>query len=182
MTTISRRVAFQLALGGLAMPSALRAALAESTSSNSAIRVRPIDGGECAARIAKVQSILQEQKLAAILVEAGSSLEYFTGIRWWRSERTTAALIPAEGKPLVVTPFFEVPSVQETLKIDADIRPWHEDQSPFETHRRGAERPRRPARSPSSTRPATSSSTTSRNFLASAARSFPAKTSSTPAA
>ena len=75
---------------------------------------------------------MQEQKVAAVLIEAGSSLEYFTGIRWWRSERTTAALIPAEGKPIIVTPFFEVPSVQETLKIDADIRPWHEDQSPFE--------------------------------------------------
>ena len=47
------------------------------------------------------------------LVEAGSSLEYFTGIRWWRSERTTAALIPATGKTIVVTPFFEVPSVEE---------------------------------------------------------------------
>jgi Xaa-Pro dipeptidase len=34
---------------------------------------------------------MQQQKVAAFLVEAGSSLEYFTGMRWWRSERTTAA-------------------------------------------------------------------------------------------
>jgi Xaa-Pro dipeptidase len=75
---------------------------------------------------------MQQQGIAAFLVEAGTSLEYFTGIRWWRSERTTAALIPARGQTVVVTPFFEVPSVKESLKIEADIRPWHEDQSPFD--------------------------------------------------
>jgi Xaa-Pro dipeptidase len=92
----------------------------------------PISPAEHADRIAKLQSLMQRDRVAALLVEAGSSLEYFTGIRWWRSERTTAALIPAAGQTVVVTPFFEVPSVQETLKIAADIRPWHEDQSPFE--------------------------------------------------
>ena len=135
MTTISRRDAFQLALGGLVLPGALKAALADAASSNTASPVKPvkpIDGAECAARIAKIRSLLDRQKVAGILIEAGSSLEYFTGIRWWRSERTTAALVPAEGKPIIVTPFFEVPSVQETLKIDADIRPWHEDESPFD--------------------------------------------------
>jgi len=91
----------------------------------------PITIEEHAARLARIQSLMQQRKVAAILVEAGSSLEYFTGIRWWRSERTTAALIPAAGKTVVVTPFFEVPSVQESLRIDAAIRPWHEDQDPF---------------------------------------------------
>jgi Xaa-Pro dipeptidase len=87
---------------------------------------------EHAARLARLQSMMQQQGIAAFLVEAGTSLEYFTGIRWWRSERTTAALIPARGQTVVVTPFFEVPSVKESLKIEADIRPWHEDQSPFD--------------------------------------------------
>jgi Xaa-Pro dipeptidase len=72
-----------------------------------------------------------QHKIAALLVEAGSSLEYFTGIRWNRSERTTAALIPAEGGVVVITPFFEEPLVRETLKISADVRPWNEDESPF---------------------------------------------------
>ena len=42
--------------------------------------------------------------LKALLVEAGSSLVYFTGVQWWRSERLTAGLIPAEGQPVIVTP------------------------------------------------------------------------------
>ncbi len=91
----------------------------------------PISPEEHAARVGKLQGLLQRDRVAALLVEAGSSLEYFTGIRWWRSERTTAALIPASGQPIVVTPFFEVPSVEESLRIKADVRPWHEDQSPF---------------------------------------------------
>src|SRR5688572_12968180 len=92
---------------------------------------RPITPEEHAARVAKLQDLMQRDKVAALLVEAGTSLEYFTGIRWWRSERTTAALIPASGEAIVVTPFFEVPSVEESLRIKADVRPWHEDQSPF---------------------------------------------------
>ena len=75
---------------------------------------------------------MQPHNTAALLVEAGSSLEYFTGVRWWRSERTTAALIPAQGPPVIVTPFFEEPSIRETLKVSADVRPWKEDESPFE--------------------------------------------------
>jgi Xaa-Pro dipeptidase len=93
---------------------------------------QPISAQEHATRMAKVQSQMQKRKVAALLVEAGASLEYFTGIRWWRSERTTAALIPAEGDAIVVTPYFEEPSVRETLKVAADVRPWKEDESPFD--------------------------------------------------
>jgi len=94
--------------------------------------VQPITAQEHGARIAKVQTVMQQRRIAALLVEAGSTLEYFTGIHWWRSERTTAALIPAEGRVVVVTPFFEEPSIRETLKITADVRPWKEDESPFD--------------------------------------------------
>jgi Xaa-Pro dipeptidase len=93
---------------------------------------QPITAEEHVARIAKLQSLMQQRKIAALLVEAGSSLQYFTGIHWWRSERTTAALIPAEGGVVVVTPFFEEPSIRETLKVSADVRPWKEDESPFD--------------------------------------------------
>ncbi|MFX8813027.1 hypothetical protein ABTM61_19060, partial [Acinetobacter baumannii] len=55
-----------------------------------------------------------------------------TGIRWWTSERVTAAIIPASGQVIVVTPFFESPSIHEMLQVPAQIRPWQEDESPFE--------------------------------------------------
>jgi Xaa-Pro dipeptidase len=90
----------------------------------------PITSAERAQRIAKAQQLLRAAGLRALLVEAGSSLVYFTGIQWWRSERLTAALIPANGTPVIVTPEFEEPSVRETLKIAADVRVWNEHQSP----------------------------------------------------
>lgn len=93
---------------------------------------QPIGADERGLRIAKLQRLMQRQGVAGFLVEAGSSLEYFTGIRWWRSERTTAAFIPAEGKSIVVTPFFEEPSVREHLEVPADVRTWKEDGNPFE--------------------------------------------------
>jgi Xaa-Pro dipeptidase len=93
--------------------------------------VKPISVEERLARIEKVQALLQAQGARALLVEPGSSLEYFTGVRWWRSERTTAAVIPAQGGVVVVTPAFEEPSVRETLQVGGDVRPWDEDRSPF---------------------------------------------------
>lgn len=93
---------------------------------------QPISAAEHGARLAKVQSLMQQRRTAALLVESGSTLEYFTGVRWRRSERTTAALIPASGQVVVVTPYFEEPSIRETLRVPADLRPWREDESPFE--------------------------------------------------
>ena len=90
----------------------------------------PINAAERMQRLAKAQSLLRAAGLKALLVEAGSSLVYFTGIQWWRSERLTAALIPADGATVIVTPEFEEPSVRETLKISADVRVWNEHQSP----------------------------------------------------
>jgi Xaa-Pro dipeptidase len=93
---------------------------------------QPISAPERRARLAKVQDLMQQQQIAALLVEAGSTLEYFTGIHWWTSERVTAALIPASGQVIIITPFFESPSIHEMLQVPGEIRPWQEDESPFE--------------------------------------------------
>ncbi len=133
MSTVSRRELFGMAGAALAASSGLYAANSRTQPLGSLTKgAQAITPLEHAARIAKLQSLMQQQKIAALLVEAGSTLQYFTGIRWWRSERTTAALIPAEGEVVVVTPFFEEPSIRETLKIPAQVRPWKEDASPFD--------------------------------------------------
>lgn len=93
---------------------------------------KPISAQERKARLGRLQALMQEKKIAALLVEAGSTLEYFTGVRWFQSERITGAIIPANGQTVIVTPFFESPSIQEMLQVPADVRPWNEDESPFE--------------------------------------------------
>jgi len=92
---------------------------------------KPISVEERRARIAKVQMLMSQRKVAALLVEPGSTLDYFTGIQWRRSERITLAIIPVQGEVLVVTPAFEEPSVRETLQVGGDVRPWNEHESPF---------------------------------------------------
>lgn len=91
----------------------------------------PISAGERRARIAKVQRLMAGRKVGALLIDTGSTLDYFTGIRWFPSERTTAAIIPAHGELIVVTPAFEEPSVRESLAVGAEVRAWNEDESPF---------------------------------------------------
>jgi Xaa-Pro dipeptidase len=96
------------------------------------IEAPPITIAERRARIEKLQGLMQHGGFQALLIESGSTLEYFTGIRWHRSERTTAAIIPAHGEVLVVTPAFEEPSVRETFEVGQDVRTWNEADDPFE--------------------------------------------------
>ena len=92
---------------------------------------QPISAAERATRLAKLQDLMHQQKVAALLVEAGTTLDYFTGVNWHLSERVTAAVIPASGKIVIVTPFFERPTIEEMLQVPAEVRPWQESESPF---------------------------------------------------
>ena len=83
------------------------------------------------ARLAKARALMQRHGIGAIVIEPGASLDYYTGVQWWRSERLTAAVIPVEGEPIIVTPFFEKPSVEESLGIPAEVRVWQEDEEPL---------------------------------------------------
>jgi len=58
-------------------------------------------------------------------------MEFFTGVQWRRSERLTVAIVPAAGDPVIVTPFFEEPSVRESLGVPASVRVWQEDEDPI---------------------------------------------------
>src|SRR5580658_9834983 len=126
----SRRNFLQATLG-LSVLGALPAAAAAPDLKSMSGAARPISREERQARLAKVQSLMSEQKIRALLIEPGSSLEYFTGIQWRRSERSTVAIIPASGSVMVVTPAFEEPSVRETFEVGGDIRAWDEHENPF---------------------------------------------------
>jgi len=91
----------------------------------------PIGSAERVARLARAKALMRARGIGAVLVESGPSLDYYTGIRWWRSERLTAVVIPAEGDPVIVTPFFEAPSIKEMLEVPAEIRTWNEDEEPL---------------------------------------------------
>ncbi|GEA10639.1 Xaa-Pro peptidase family protein [Alteromonas sp. KUL49] len=91
----------------------------------------PISVDERKARIKKAQALMAERGISAILIEPGAAMDYFCGLQWWRSERLTALVIPQKGDVAVVTPFFEKPSVLESLQVGDDVHVWQEHESPF---------------------------------------------------
>ncbi|MCZ6561229.1 MAG: Xaa-Pro peptidase family protein [Gammaproteobacteria bacterium] len=93
--------------------------------------VRPISVDERLSRIAKAQALMVDAGIDAIVLEPGSAMLYFSGVSWRRSERLTAVVMPRRGEIAVITPYFEEPSVRESMTFGDDVRTWHEHESPF---------------------------------------------------
>ena len=91
----------------------------------------PISDDERKARIAKAQRLMTEQKIDAIYLEPGSSMFYFTGMRWGTSERMFALVIPQRGELAWICPKFEEERARELIKFGNDVRTWEEDDSPY---------------------------------------------------
>jgi Xaa-Pro dipeptidase len=104
-------------------------------------QVRPITTDERRGRLDRARQLMHENKIDAMLLAGGTSLSYFTGMRWGNSERLFAALIPANGKSICVLPSFEDARAHEQLNSgpleDAEVLTWHEDESPYKILARG---------------------------------------------
>jgi Xaa-Pro dipeptidase len=94
--------------------------------------VVPISVDERKARIEKARKLMRDNRIDAIYVEPGSSMFYYTGMRWGTSERMFAMVIPAKGDIAWVSPKFEEERARELITMGTDIRTWEEDESPYE--------------------------------------------------
>lgn len=88
-------------------------------------------------RIAKAQQLMGENKLGAIAVAGGTSLQYFAGVRWGTSERMFIMVLPAKGNPFFVVPAFEKDRAMEQISVgpfgnDFQVVSWEEDDSPYQ--------------------------------------------------
>ena len=95
-------------------------------------RVRGITADEYGQRIEHAQRLMGEAapKYDALFLAPGTSLYYFTGIRWGLSERLLALVVPRAGRPILVVPAFEEGRLREKLHLPLEVRIWQEDQSP----------------------------------------------------
>ena len=84
------------------------------------------------ARIEKLQDAMKEFGLQAVILEPGPAMLYLTGVRWGRSERTFAVVIPVKGELAYVLPGFEEMRARELIRIGRDVRVWQEDESPYQ--------------------------------------------------
>ena len=83
-------------------------------------------------RAAKLRDAMKEFGLQAVVLEPGPAMTYLTGVRWGKSERTFAVVLPAKGEPVWVLPAFEEMRARELIRPGDDIRAWQEDESPYE--------------------------------------------------
>jgi Xaa-Pro dipeptidase len=112
---------------------------AQSSSVPAAIRdlrpmtdgIQPITVEERGARMEKARRIMRENKLGAIFLERGSSLFYFTGVRWNGSDATFGLTIPARGEPAWIVPLSEEQRAREAIPAGAEIRTWRAEEGPF---------------------------------------------------
>jgi Xaa-Pro dipeptidase len=105
-------------------------------------KARPITADERRARVEKARRLMAEQKIDALMLCQGTSLVYFTNIRWGGGERLFSAIIPAKGEPFFVCPAFEEDRAREQIALGpfkgtADVRTWHEHESPYELVAKG---------------------------------------------
>src|SRR3954471_20477740 len=100
-------------------------------------QARPITNEEPHARIEKARGLMRTEKIDALILSGGTSLVYFTNIRWGGGERLFACVIPAKGEPFFVCPAFEEDRAREQIALGpfgpdhADVRTWNEDESPY---------------------------------------------------
>ena len=91
----------------------------------------PISDAERLARIEKARRLMRENGMAAMILESGSSMFYYTGVRWGLSERPFGVVIPVSGELAYFTPAFEEERARELTKFSNDVRIWQEDESPY---------------------------------------------------
>jgi Xaa-Pro dipeptidase len=99
-------------------------------------QVTPISVDERRARLERARVLMRANKIDALLLTGGTSMEYFTGIKWGLSERLLAAIIPVTGSAFLVTPRFEEERAMEQAHVgplgkDATVYAWEEHESPY---------------------------------------------------
>jgi len=97
----------------------------------------PIAKEERLARQGNARRLMEANRLDAVLLMEGTSLEYFSGIRWWGGERLFATVLPAKGAAFYVCPAFEEARAREQMAKapdgeHADVRVWQEDEDPYQ--------------------------------------------------
>jgi Xaa-Pro aminopeptidase len=140
-------------LGGAAALSPVSAFAQEETSSgalppaiaalpNRRSEAKPITLAERKDRFERARQLMAQNKLDAICLIGGTSLMYFTGVRWGNSERLFAFVLPKSGHPFYVTPHFEQDRAQEQISgapegDESRVLTWQEDDDPYALVARG---------------------------------------------
>src|SRR5271154_4906966 len=92
---------------------ALPPAIAALTNRRAEAHAIPLTERE--SRFERARSLMRANRIDAIALAGGTSLDYFTGIRWGNSERLFTFVLPQKGNPFYVCPAFEEERVRERM-------------------------------------------------------------------
>ncbi len=93
--------------------------------------IKPFGREDYQKRWQKAWKLISENRTGALFVEPGPTMQYFTGVNWWRSERTFGFLLFPERAPVWICPAFELDRARELVDEAQEIRTWEEHESPF---------------------------------------------------
>jgi len=121
---------------GLARAAAAPLPKAITSLPNRRGEAHPITRAEREGRLERARVLMRANRLDGMVLAGGTSLEYFTGIRWGNSERLFAFVLPRAGNPSYVCPAFEQDRLQEQtgaapLGSESKVLPWQEDEDPY---------------------------------------------------
>jgi Xaa-Pro dipeptidase len=96
----------------------------------------PISVVERRDRFERARTLMKQNNISALCMIGGTSLVYFTGIRWWNSERLFTFVLPQRGKPFYVSPAFEEDRAREQISKapegdESEVLTWQEDEDPY---------------------------------------------------
>jgi Xaa-Pro dipeptidase len=96
----------------------------------------PISTEERRARVEKAKRLMADNDVDALLMAGGTSMIYFSNVRWGLSERMMALVVPARGEAFVVCPAFEEERAREQLETgpfggETQVYTWEEHEDPY---------------------------------------------------
>lgn len=94
--------------------------------------IQPIQKEEFEERVKKATTLLNEQRVKAMYLHAGTNLYYFTGTRWNSSERMVGAILYADGSLEYIAPKFEEGTILDFMLVEGKVRCWEEHESPYD--------------------------------------------------
>jgi len=93
--------------------------------------ISPISEIEFELRINKAQKLMADNNIDAMYLNAGTNLYYFTGTRWYASERMVGAILTQSSGIHYIVPHFEIDSIQLQMTLNGETHGWQEHESPY---------------------------------------------------
>jgi Xaa-Pro dipeptidase len=93
---------------------------------------KAIGRAEFEKRIEKAIYIMKSEGFDAVYLHAGTNLYYFTGTKWYPSERMVGAILTTDGDLNYIGPKFEEGTINNFMLVEGKVHCWEEHENPYE--------------------------------------------------